>query len=386
MLSNNPYSLEWLNQFQYSDKKVAKDFLNEFEYVESQKIIRELKSFIENYISKTKDNLLLIPVRDIKPSYGAIFSINNNNHGATILLPNVSPGSEALISNLVTQINRAHKSRCFDYEKKSITVNKIRKEAVKTILLVDDVVASGSTSKKFLKSLFANKTLNSWVSGNYVKIVYLAYMCSKTGENAISKHKQKIELMSLYSYPTFDDMEYHKYKKYYNLVYKYSDKSESMIFGYDKCFGKAFFEYSIPNNTPAILWKSYENYLPNTKHLLNLKSWVALFPGRAVPELVSRNFKSNIKRNKNSLRYSFLHTLKSLEKKNKNIDKDDLYLVLKSEYSETREIVKNLQRNNLIDSNLSLTKEGYKELKYLKKRRIEVDYTNEFYYPLSCHD
>ena len=239
MLSNNPHVKFWIDQFNFEDRQVAKDLLDELEYIPTVKLLSEIEAELIEIINNT-DKVAIIPVRELfsddecyfpknlneinsylndqslKIDSKSINAIKGKSTGVGItqkdidgfnpilLHPTKQPGSEALIANLITQLKRR-------YPRKIVTGGRdinpsiidLRRERCNKLILVDDVIGSGQRMTDFILSLVKNKTINSWVSGNKIELIIICYMKSTKASKKLSKIKQKIVINSIEKFPTF---------------------------------------------------------------------------------------------------------------------------------------------------------------------------------------
>jgi hypothetical protein len=416
MLSNNPHVKFWIDQFNFEDRQVAKDLLDELEYIPTVKLLSEIEAELIEIINNT-DKVAIIPVRELfsddecyfpkdlneinsylndqslKIDSKSINAIKGKSTGVGItqkdidgfnpilLHPTKQPGSEALIANLITQLKRR-------YPRKIVTGGRdinpsiidLRRERCNKLILVDDVIGSGQRMTDFILSLVKNKTINSWVSGNKIELIIICYMKSTKASKKLSKIKQKIVINSIEKFPTFYELNGSLLRVYEELIEKYSNKSEGSPFGYDKTFGSAIFEHSIPNNIPAIFWRDVHKWSPGGKGVIHKGKWRSLFSGRTVSAVIKQGVKSSKSMSFNN-RVKLNLVLKALRDEVGVNTIRQLAKYLGWEITVCKDIVARLKMNLLIDSQSKITSLGLAELAYLEKSYELIDFNKENYYP-----
>ncbi len=389
-ISSIPSTQNWLNQFLKEDRKTAESLLDQLVFVNTDEVILSLGTCISDLIKNYK-KVAIFPVRELikvadsnKESY---FPLDDDNLGPTIQPSNASLGSEAFVSNLITQLGRRNKEKVISPEGNGMipTINNLRIERVNSLIVVDDLIGSGNRTKEFIESIYLHPTIKSWLSGKLIKIHIVSYMGSAKGSMLLqgwcNRHPRS-SLNVLNQCPMLDINNI----KIIDLCKRYADEKEEFPIGYGDDPVKVVFSHSAPNNLPAILYRNKSNLIPKEGALrAKIKNWKALFPRRALIEALKVEL-AEIK-----IMYSVVRMLKELlyivkSHPNNNINYiNDIFSGTDSQL--------NLCKNRGIDfgwlseSNLklSLTENGEKEFNFLNNNnQLKVIANNEDnYYPSS---
>lgn len=416
MLSNNPHVKFWVDQFNVEDRQLAKEFLDELEYVSKDKLISEIEAALIDIIEGSS-KVAILPVRElffdgecyypqdlseikaylynqnVKIDTNAVDSIVSKSSGKEITKKDIEgvnpifqdpinqPGSEALISNLITQLKRRYPSKVVTGRReKNPSISDLRKEKCRKLILVDDVIGSGQRMYDFLVSITKNKTINSWVSGGVMELNVISFMKSEKSEDKLRRIKPKFNVKFIDAFPTFFDIENRKVAQYVKLIEKYSDKREKMPFGYDKTFGRAIFEHSVPNNTPAILWRDQTKWRPNGKEIIHQGKWMSLFSGRSINLEIKQGIRKNADPELNN-RAKITLVLKALRDEGRVNTSRQLSRYLGWDIAICKEIVARLKINSFIDEQSNMTALGLAELNYLEANQDSVEFNSDNYYP-----
>lgn len=420
MLAISPYANDWLSQFNFEDRSVARRLLNNIKYVTTERFVSEVEtllveildysscvalypvrelifddesyypdclSHIEEYLSVqgiAKDSKSLNMMKE-KVSRRSVSDADFYCFNPILMNPIENPGSEAIVANLITQLTRRYKSRVLVGGRgKAPSLKDLREKKCRTVVFVDDVVGSGQRLFDFIKCFVRNKTINSWVSGGFLRLVAVSFMKSPGSTSILSSIKQPVEFLSVHEFPTFHDLDELDLLELSSLINKYSHNRERSPFGYDDTFGSAIFEHSVPNNTPAILWRNVVKWRPNGSGVLHSGSWRALFPNRSVPDEIKQSFRRDLiapARNRSRLKL-VLRICRDAPSTNtvRQISRS-----LKLDLAVVKNLVYRLKSNGLLDEKNKITASGLNELDYLETINEDIEFNSENYYPLSLH-
>jgi len=418
MLSNNPHVQFWINQFNYEDRRLAKCFLDEFEYISTDKFISEIENLLIELISGTKDNVAILPIRELLnkeecyyPSgiddvkyyidykeadleskslrylkqKGVRKTLTKNEiekFNPILLNPLSMPGSESIIANIVTQLKRRYRSRIITgkYDRNP-SIDDLRKNKCRHLILVDDVIGSGDRLFDFILSISKNTTINSWISGGILKLSVVSYMKSKQSEKYLKKLKQKFKCIYAYQFPTFYELEESERETYTYLVNKYSNKNEKNPLGYKETFGKAIFGHSIPNNTPPIIWRYVKKWKPLGGGVKHIGEWQAIFPSRSMPDLIKHSINENVIENQQNR--AKIRVVLTIFKDEIGINTArQLARRLGWNTSMSNDVISKLQIYGLLDKKLKITDMGLRELNYLESVSKHIEFNKDKYYPI----
>ncbi len=187
----------------------------------------------------------------------------------------VPTGSEASVGTLIRDIsNRNGASKWLDHP----SIDQMKAQKTRTVILVDDIVGSGTRVKSFLTSFFANTTIKSWFSFKRFKVHVVCWAAlDDTLQNL--RRNDRVErihcVLPLERHSSLwsgSDVQLIK-----DLCQKYAKKTSRPAYalGYKKAFTTICFDYKCPNTTPAILWAGSKNWKPlfNTRPKLDQKNW-----------------------------------------------------------------------------------------------------------------
>ncbi len=259
----------WLSQFAGSDIEIAKTLLDDLIYVTNDKFVKELINLITSFVSTNKEAVALFAARE---NHGEPYWRNKSKSPKNIH-PTNSVGSEGMIAHLCRDIASSN-HKILNHP----SIEEMRDRKCKYLILVDDMIASGTRMHKFSKLLYENRTIKSWHSSKHIKFIGCAYFASIVGEKQVLKGRffdQVIKVQSngngriFWSKPTKE--------KVIDLCKNYAGATSRSYWplGYDGAFTTMLLPHKCPNTNPAILWASKE------------KSWNALFDNR--PELIFHN-------------------------------------------------------------------------------------------------
>jgi len=416
MLSNNPHVRFWLDKFNFEDRGLARDFLDEFKYIPTNKFVSEIECLLIELIEENK-KVSILPVRellnkdecyypqerDIKFYLGykeakidskSLQSLKkkSKNYVPTrdeiesfnpiILNPSSLPGSESIIANIITQLSRRYRGKVVTGGRdENPSITDLRRSKCHNLILVDDVIGSGHRMIDFIRSICRNVTINSWISGGILKVTVVSYMKSDLSDKYFRKIKQKFKCITVNAYPTFYELEHDKVQAYDKLLHKYCHKKEKYPLGYEETFGRAIFEHSVPNNTPAILWRDVKNWKPVGGGIKYTGEWKALFPGRSVPDIMKYTAGERLVGNHTNR--AKIKAVLTVLRDNADINTPRrLAKALAWDTAVSKDIIAKLQINELLDTKLHITAAGLNELDYLESEEKYIEFNVNNYYPL----
>ena len=259
---------DWLNQFKGSDRLLAQSLVNSLTLVSSTQLVNGLREQIIEISNQNSGKCALIPIRKVQ-------SKKYRKEGKEY---RKQYSSADWIGYILTELEREYEKR-FRAEP---TVESMRAEKVNNIILVDDIIGTGKRVISFWKTL--DKSIKSWISSKHCKIWLVSYVAHETGINSIIRQISPFRNENIYNLMMIES---DKHSLNYRLEYlcteygRYTSKSGASL-GYGNNQNLIIFEFSCPNNTPAILWA-------------NGKRWKSLFPNRAIPSTLKTYFGKNKK-------------------------------------------------------------------------------------------
>lgn len=243
--SDSEYCLEWLSQFEPKDSLIAKSVIDSMWFVSAREVEVALWENIKSVISAESATKV------------AFYTASNKKHGRF--------GSEHKIGYLLEHVRQFSNVDC--------SINPTEQELLtgnySHIVLVEDITASGGTLHTFLKEFITPK-LRSRISSGRLEL-HISCFCAYEHaiEHALSASK------SLKPENFHACIRLNKKHPYFNEIQvDFFFRSKTMTFkgipplGFRNTGCPVVFEYSCPNNTPAILHKdgpAYKALFPNKK-------------------------------------------------------------------------------------------------------------------------
>lgn len=378
-------SQKWLSQFAEEDRPVAKLLLDSLVIISShEEIVKGVYEIIINFKENNHEGPIALFVA--RENTGEPY-FSKEDKKPMAVAPRTGIGSEGELAHLIRDIA---KKDCTFLDHPSI--KEMRESKCRWILIVDDIIGSGTRINKFVKWLFENRTLKSWWSLKYTKVAICAYYASEYGIKHLEKNKF-ISKIEKYRFQKRGRVFWNKEikKRMFDLCKRYARYTSrpQFAYGYNGAFTLVVFPHKCPNTNPAILWASKND------------SWIALFGNR--PELYIKRWKekdlrdllkllgekglsqsivfSNLKREHQQL-LLFLRCL-SRKKRKEYILSEMMELTI----PQIRLLIYECQKYGLIDNQMYLTEEGKKLLKAAQKRvrsrAFHLEIKSDFYYPQS---
>jgi hypothetical protein len=280
-----PSAQKWLNQFLIQDKPIAEKLLNQLVYISTEDVVSALGERINALIEEC-DKVAIFPVRELIGERESYFKLDDDDAVPVVQPNDITLGSEAFVSNLVTQLGRRNRDKVISPEGNTLnpTINNLKSEKVDSLILVDDLIGSGNRTKEFLKAVYQHPTIKSWLSGKHIEIHVLSYMASKQGRLVVEQWCKKHEKSTLHVLNKCPMLNIND-EAIIDLCKRYVDKNEKFPIGYGNNPVRVVFSHSAPNNLPALLFRDRTKLKSKDASLRPyIKSWKALFPRRALTE------------------------------------------------------------------------------------------------------
>lgn len=177
-----------------------------------------------------------------------------------------TPGSEGAVGNLVRD------SVMRGAIGPETNIDELRSRRVRTIILVTDLVESGSQVEDFVASLLRNKTLRSWKSGRWVQIWVAAYAMSQAAQERLLASPYIDDIFFVTSAPAVDSLPWPRLSiERARLLCTTFAKKKADAMGYKGHGGLFAFQERPPNTSPLIFRQTG-------------KDWSPLFEGRRTPD------------------------------------------------------------------------------------------------------
>ena len=261
----------WLSQFKERDRADVRGLTEALTLVSVSEFERKLKDAIEKLASETAGPVALYTTREVPRGD---LEFRQGGSGLDAVAAGSDTGSEARVAHIVRQICRTQPDKLL----RQPSIEELLKHRVDRIVLVDDIVASGTRTWKYLEQLWRDPSVRSWWSYKKITFDVVAYAGTSQGVRRVRLHPSKPVVHLHRHCPTIQGLPWkpslrrqaltlcERYAEEFHLPRHYS-------LGFGEVGALLVFEHSCPNNVPAIYWA-------NTKS--NRNSWQPLFVHKAV--------------------------------------------------------------------------------------------------------
>ncbi|CAM8665651.1 hypothetical protein MCEMSEM18_01411 [Comamonadaceae bacterium] len=314
-LSTLQNAIDWLNQMDELDRPVASQWLDDLRLVDSQSFNQKLRKFVHERASKVSGGrpIALYVERELAQRKGlsqfAFWQKNTKNpitgkralrsFGPAVKFKLLASqrttrpeaGSEAIVANLMTGLQRAHRKEYY----LNAGPDEFRRRSIRTVFVVTDFIGTGDRAWKFLNAFWRMPTIKSWRSTGLVQFHILAYSATAEGVAHVRSHPIQPEVHWLAPCPTirtlYTESDANRIKE---VLVKYDpvDKHPIDSLGYRGQGAMLIFSHGCPNNAPRALYKADSD-------------WIPLFVGRSNTLPIFNNQDSLEKRER---AFALLHT------------------------------------------------------------------------------
>lgn len=283
----------WLTQFSAYDKPIAKELLCKLRFVTRDEYSAWLLDALSLFLPMSR--CAIYSVRKFEETPASQENETNLDslwldNGDCIQRPAHTQGSEDFVSSIISQANKRYNHAFLD----SPSLNQLKVNKIRDIILVDDSIGSGKRVSSFIRRMTNNKTFKSWWSFGFIKIHILSYARTYQAEKGIVKNtagsdhwkranrvSNKISFVSLRTYDIFDDT-HNRWGEMSKEILSLCDSYTKPNYprGYGKVMGNYIFFHSVPNNIPGMLFSS-------------ANGWKPLFPRRCFPQWLENLLNDN---------------------------------------------------------------------------------------------
>jgi hypothetical protein len=236
----------WLSNFLSDDISTAMMLLDSLHFVPEDVFRASLIDLLNNLVldELTTEPIVLYPVRPPQAAASYVEPAPDRPWSA-------EDGSEHIVANMLTEIVRACGTT--RHVSASVPLDKLRSSKVRTVVLVDDYIGSGTTAAAFLDRWWANPTIKSWRSFGLIKFILVAYACSSAAHKMLLKHRilddlRWVEFGVDFNSAHWDAEERNRIR---SLCINYAH-NHSMALGYRRSEGLLVMSHTVPNNLPQI--------------------------------------------------------------------------------------------------------------------------------------
>src|SRR5262249_28333082 len=169
-------------------------------------------------------------------------------------------GSEHIVANIITEVVKA--CRTVRRVSASASIEKLRTDKVRTIILVDDYIGSGTAALAYLDRWWANRTIKSWRSFGLIRVILVTYACSVVGRKRLT-HRLLDDLLWIEFGVDFTSAQWGPEERdtIRALCAKYARK-RSLALGYKDSEGLLVMSHTVPNNLPQIFRNGISRHGP----------------------------------------------------------------------------------------------------------------------------
>jgi hypothetical protein len=269
----------WLEQFALSDRPDAERLLSEFKFVDADTFRHNLSTLITGRLPRDEPAAFYVE-REVPSTTKTMYPEKKQSRGKgkkpkrraeglarDVIRPryvNQVVGSEGVIASLVGQLQRADPSRRWVAPSMDI----LREQHVRHLVLVTDLIGSGSRISRYLSLLWNTRSIKSWSSYHKVSIWVFAYGATKYGLNLAIQHRSSPTVEVVSECPTLRSITSGAALK--ALCKQYSPAKKDPL-GYKQVGALIAFAHGCPNDVPTI-------FRLDSKSVK--RPWKALFPGR----------------------------------------------------------------------------------------------------------
>lgn len=186
----------------------------------------------------------------------------------------VPTGSEATIGTFIRDTCERNGRKWLDHP----SIETMRGTKTRTVILIDDIIGSGTRLRTFIESLFKNRTFRSWFSLKRFKIHVVTFAATAQQLDRLSTHPriEKVHFCIRLS-PGDASWGHGQMDRITDLCKRYAEQTSRKSFplGYKEAFTNICFQHKCPNTAPAILWAGTDKWkaLFNVRPILDIRAW-----------------------------------------------------------------------------------------------------------------
>ena len=280
-LDETEVAQRWLHQFSDVDRSTAKLLLDSLLLVDSQRFERTLNLLIRRAIERhggtsatalfsvlPRDAMEQVPIipsedfenlapenRHLIPRRSVYFpQLDRDRPNAAGIAAN--KGSEATVATLLRDIaQHLGSSRVLDHP----SIHSMRSTKCHLAILADDIVGSGDRASHFIDAFCRNKSIRSWISLGYIRIVVVAYAGTQSGVTRLKKMRGVVDVIVRALLPRGRSFWTDAQRRHVEALCKnYGNRTSrsSLALGYKNALTCLVFQHKCPNTVPAIVWSA----------------------------------------------------------------------------------------------------------------------------------
>lgn len=258
----------WLKQFDVVHREVARQLLRKLVLVSANDFDTDIQlKIVSVLMSVPNENFALMSVPEPEPEPVPVTQREDEDEEELRRERRVAGSSSDRVKHIIENISRLYGDRI----RANPTIESMRADRIRNVILVEDFVGSGTRVTGFWKEQF-HKSIKSWISYGWTKLWLVAYAATEPGCSALRRglplSADRIVTVLPERDPKLDFTEMMMV-----IARSYAAKFElpkRLWWGYKDSGGCIIFQHGCPNNAPAILWKGKGRFKP-------------LFPDRGIP-------------------------------------------------------------------------------------------------------
>lgn len=405
LLSQSNFASTWIDQFEPSDRKVARGLIDKIMLVTRDELSGGLVSLLDSIMAGRQDQarpIALYAEREVTRTDGEVDAFFPGSEAGRATGPGVSPvaaddlevGSEGTIANLITGYARLHRGSILSHP----GPDRMRWDRVGTIVVVADFIGSGKRVYEMLEAFARVATIQSWRSLGYIDFYVLAYSGTSNGIAHVQSSRLDPKIILVKGCPTVYNA-FHGVERgqVISLCNNYSPQKRNHL-GFRNGGALIAFAHGMPNNAPALLHVEKGNWKPLFRNRSTLGAGPA-FPSDSIGQdlqhavamlriNISRSHLTNSDGNQWIKTLLVLAALKMAPSSAQKVSAVSHIPVRRvDEIIGFLLIAKWASRRGSV---ISLTDLGRRELQRLQRRRSRAPVlptpTNPFYYPTQLRD
>ena len=289
-LSQSGTGRAWLAQFSTADENAAGKLLDALLLLNDTEVADAIRDNIEKLVEEWQGrgrSLALYAEREFDSSTAfesadIVDAKGRTRRRAVSYSGPVKPtrgkmrvGSEGAVAHLISQVVEKWPKLLKNHPgPKSI---RARSSPVGALVIVTDLIGSGTRVNKMLDKFWRVPSIKSWVSGKRIEFIVVAAAGTREGIVAVESHRLRPTVIAEYIVPTIASWKDQKLaNEWHVLMANYgpsSGRGGVAREGYGDSAALVAFSFRIPNNTPAIIHRS------------DGSKWRALYEGAAPADL-----------------------------------------------------------------------------------------------------
>jgi len=271
----------WLNSFDEPDRPLVRELTGALSLVSLTEFERSLANLILDVASRS-GTVALYSAREVGIGGLSFEEDSGNSESGLDATPRGADiGSEGRTAHIARQI-------CRNAPEKFVlqpSISQLRERRVERIIVIDDLLGSGSRCTSYLQALWKYATVKSWWSYKLIKFSVVAYAATEDAEKFVRRH-HSLPSVHVHRYcPTISSLSWPPRRRTAAraLCNKYGKRWKLRFpsLGYKKTASLLVFEHGCPNNVPAIFWAEAER---------GPDAWHPVFEGRSTSGSVASAF------------------------------------------------------------------------------------------------